>query len=156
VARDDLRIRPWSDFSAADLLGVKRGFGERDLAERSHRVDQYGDEWFIATVDDRAVGWIVVKWRGKSTHPEYPDLEDIYVQEPWRSRGIGTALIFFAEDRARRRGNGRIGLAVNPTQNVRAGALYERLGYVATGEDSYLDGVYDGDEDWVIDVEKWL
>jgi hypothetical protein len=39
---------------------------------------------------------------------------------------------------------------------VRARALYERLGYVATGENSYLDDVYDGDEDWVIDLEKRL
>lgn len=62
----------------------------------------------------------------------------------------------FAEDRARRRGIGRIGLAVNPTENVRARALYERLGYVATGERSYVDDVYDGYEDWVIDLEKEL
>jgi hypothetical protein len=45
---------------------------------------------------------------------------------------------------------------VNPTENVRAKALYERLGYVPTGERSYVDDVYDGHEDWVIDLEKQL
>lgn len=72
MVRDDLRIRRWSDFSVADLLAVKREFNERDLAERRRRIHQYGGEWFIAAVDDEAVGWIVVKWRGKPTHPEYP------------------------------------------------------------------------------------
>jgi ribosomal protein S18 acetylase RimI-like enzyme len=48
----------------------------------------------------------------------------------------------------------RIWLAVNPTDNVRAKALYERLGYVHNGGEPYLDGVYGDYEDWVVDLEK--
>ena len=151
---DDLTIRPWAAFSAADLLAAKREFNPDDLAERCRGIDRYGDEWFVATVGDAVIGWILIKWRGKPTHPEYPDLEDVWVTESRRGLGVGTTLLHFAEQQARRRGFTRIGLAVNPTENQRAKALYERLGYTPTGEDTYVDDVYDGHEDWVIDLEK--
>ena len=85
---------------------------------------------------------------------EYPNLEDVWVTESWRGRGVGTALLRFAEELARKRGCRRIGLAVNPTDNPRAKGLYERIGYVGTGEAAYIDDVYDGHENWVIDMEK--
>jgi GNAT superfamily N-acetyltransferase len=135
---------------------VKPGFDERNVSERIHEIDRYGDEWFVAAEGGQAVGWIVVRWRGKRTHPECPSMEDIYVREQSRGRGIGSALIRFVEDEAGRRGHESSGLAVNPTKNERARALYERLGYEATGGNLYLDDVYDGDEDWVIDLEKHL
>jgi GNAT superfamily N-acetyltransferase len=97
---------------------------------------------------------MVVTWTGKATHPEYPDVSDLYVREELRGRGIGTALLHFAEAEAARRGYTRIGLAVNPTLNPRAHALYLRLGYAYEGGAAYLEGVYDGIENWVIDLEK--
>jgi GNAT superfamily N-acetyltransferase len=150
----DVTIRPCDDLSAEGLLAAKREFNPDDLAERSRGINSYGDEWFVATVDDAVIGWILIKWRGKPTHPEYPDLEDVWVSESWRGLGVGTALLQFAEKQARRRGCAHIGLAVNPTENPRAKELYERLCYAPTGEDMYVDDVYDGHEDWVIDLEK--
>lgn len=47
-------------------------------------------------------------------------------------------------------------LAVNPNLNPKAKMLYERLGYTQTKTALYLDGIYDGDEDWVIDMVKEL
>jgi GNAT superfamily N-acetyltransferase len=78
----------------------------------------------------------------------------VWVTESWRGLEVGTALLHFAEKQARTRGCTHIGLAVNPTENPRAKALYERLGYAPTGEEMYVDDVYDGHEDWVIDLEK--
>ena len=149
-------IRPWRDVAAEDLLAVRSGFDASAQDQRRRAVEQHGDEWFAAVEDGEAVAWIVVKWRGKPTHPEYPDMEDLFVKEPWRGQGIGTALVRFVETEAKRRGYLKLGLAVNPTQNERAKALYERLGYESTGGIAYLDSVYDGDEDWVIDLEKRL
>lgn len=93
---------------------------------------------------------------GKPTHPEYPDLSDLYTKEDRRGEGAGKLLIEYCERRAKELGFTKIGLAVNTTENPRTVSLYERLGFISTGEPKYLDGVYDGVEDWVIDLEKKL
>jgi GNAT superfamily N-acetyltransferase len=154
--RRDPEIRRWHELSPDELLAAKSEFTPDDFAVRRDAIGQYGDEWFVATMDNLIVGWLVVKWRGKPTHPEYPDLEDVWVREQWRNQGIGTSLIRFAEELATKRGCDRIGLAVNPTENSRGHALYERLGYADTGEPTYVDDVYGGHEDWVIDLAKLL
>ncbi len=51
-----------------------------------------------------------------------------------QSRGLGTLLVRAAERRIRDRGRSRAELAVEEN-NVRARALYERLGYVAYGRE---------------------
>jgi GNAT superfamily N-acetyltransferase len=150
------RVQRWHELSPDDLLASESEFTSDDFTARRDAIDQHGNDWLIATLAGEVVGWIVVKWRGKSTHPEYPDLEDVWVSEQWRSQGVGTSLIRFAEGLATERGCARIGLAVNPTDNPRAHALYQRLGYEATGEAPYVDDVYDGKEDWAIDLEKPL
>lgn len=151
-----MEMRPWRDLPADDLLTVRPSWDAHALEERGRAIEQGDDEWVVATVDGEVVGWIVPRWHGKRTHLEYPIMEDLYVKESWRGHGIGTAIIHFVEEEATRRGHPKIGIAVNPTRNARARALYERLGYEHTGGDAYLDGVYDGDEDWVIDLEKHL
>lgn len=110
----------------------------------------------MGAVESALVGWVIVTWSGKPSQVEYPDLSDLYVAEAWRNRGIGTALINSVELLAQARGYSKIGLAVNPDLNPQAHALYLRLGYRHDGRARYLDGVYDGVEDWVIDLEKVL
>jgi ribosomal protein S18 acetylase RimI-like enzyme len=64
--------------------------------------------------------------------PNQVELGFLQVEPAWRSRGIGTALILFAEDRCRARGVTSLGLGVGDA-NIRAAELYLRHGYVATG-----------------------
>jgi GNAT superfamily N-acetyltransferase len=138
------------------LFSVRNGF-DRDACERRiEEVAQSGGEWIVAWHGDYALGWVVLRYDGKRSHPEYPDLSDLFVREEARGQGIGTALIRRAEALAAARGHTRIGLAVNPTENVRARQLYERLGFTHDGRAMYLDGTYDGAEDWVIDLERPL
>jgi hypothetical protein len=54
------------------------------------------------------------------------------------------------------KGFNKIGLAVNPDENCSAHKLYKKLGFKDTGEKPYVDGVYNGVEDWCIDMEKKL
>jgi len=102
------------------------------------------------------LAWGLISWRGKETVPDYPDLFDLYVREDARSRGIGTALISSLEDLVRAKGFTKIGLAVNPTDNPHALQLYQRLGYKIINDVPYLEGVYDGNEDWCVDMETSL
>ncbi len=150
---------PWTIQPAGlslSLYTVKPRFDEAACRARLTALREGGNDWFVCMYEEAVIGWVVVDWLGKPTQVGFPDLSDLYVRETWRGRGVGTALLRFCEAEALRRGYACIGLAVNPTLNPRALQLYARLGYVHDGGPTYLDGVYDGDEDWVIDLVKVL
>ncbi len=60
-------------------------------------------------------------------------LDGLFVAGPARGQGIGTRLVLAALDEARRQGCHELRLEV-AADNARARALYERMGFVATGE----------------------
>lgn len=110
---------------------------------------------FLMLIDaDNPVCFVVISLKGKSTHPEYPDFFDLYTREEFRGKGYASIIIKNAEKIVHALGFKYIGLAVNPFLNAKAKELYLRLGFKETGEKEYLDGVYDGKEDWVIDMVK--
>jgi GNAT superfamily N-acetyltransferase len=139
-----------------DLYRVKPGFGEQQCQARMKWLTTVNGEWLVGAMGIALVGWVVVTWSGKQTHTDYPDMSDLFVGEEWRNRGIGTALIGYIERLAQQNNCGKIGLSVNPDLNAQAQSLYLRLGYRHDGRAKYVDGVYDGVEDWVIDLEKVL
>ena len=138
------------------LYTVKPRFDEAACRARVKFLRAKGSDWYVCVNEEAVIGWVVVDWLGKPTQPGFPDLSDLYVRETWRGRGVGTALLRFCEAEALRQGYACIGLSVNPTLNPRALQLYRRLGYVHDGGPTYVDGVYDGVEDRVIDLIKVL
>lgn len=130
-----------------DTEGLERNFQEVEAGKGAY---------LIAEEEGKVVGQLFLKYYGKLTAPDYPDIEGVLVSEQVRGQGIGTKLIERAEELAGERGFNKTGLAVNPTLNPKAKALYERLGYKDVGNKPYLDGVYDGTEDWVVDMIKEL
>lgn len=130
---------------------IEAGHTQR-LIEASHAKVIY----LVAEVSGEILGHVLLKLYGSKTQPGYPHIEDLYVRDDVRSRGIGSQLLHESETLLKKLGYGRVGLAVNPELNPRAKALYERLGYKDVGRPPYLDAVYDGDEDWVIDMSKSL
>lgn len=112
--------------------------------------------WYLYWEGADVLGWVLVSWQGKETTPTYPDIFDLYVRKGRRGRGIGTQLIQFCEDMASKWGFKKIGLAVNRDENPRALVLYQRLGYRVICAAPYLDGVREGMEGWVVDMEKEL
>jgi GNAT superfamily N-acetyltransferase len=112
--------------------------------------------YLVAEEDHRLVGHLFLKFYGSQTEPGYPNMQDLYVDESKRSEGIGTYLIYKAEEIAKDNGYIKISLAVNPALNARAKALYEKLGYKQIARKPYIDGVYDGVEDWCVDMVKNL
>jgi ribosomal protein S18 acetylase RimI-like enzyme len=77
-------------------------------------------------------------------------LEDLYVSQAARGRGLGGALVGEALERARLRGCRRVELDTNET-NEAALALYERLGFSARskggeGRDLFLGRLVEGSE----------
>ena len=76
------------------------------------------------------------------------ELEDLFVREQERGRGVGTALLAAAEEAARAAGATRLGFAVtvgNPA-NSAARRLYERCGYADGGLGEFILGYTYRDE----------
>lgn len=82
------------------------------------------------------VGVCVIRWDGaaeEETEPsEWPRLTNLQVHPTHRGRGVGTALIEAAEERAGGRGFSRLGISV-ADDNPEAARLYARLGYADSG-----------------------
>jgi GNAT superfamily N-acetyltransferase len=142
-----------------DLLSLHsvKSFLDQATFEKRIALQQSGNGEFILIFNNKQLkGFVLLKWHGKPTHPEYPDMEDLFVLEDARGKGYGTALILEREVRTNEKGYKKIGLAVNPTLNAQVHKLYTQLGYHHDGKKEYVDGIYDGVEDVVIDMEKNL
>lgn len=107
----------------------------------------------VAREGDEQVGHVRLRWRGAyragaaSDAPgNAPYLEDLFVEPAYRSRGIGSRLVTVAEALARAFGCRRLELRVERS-NLRARALYERLGYAEAGAaDDQVAGSYVGED----------
>jgi GNAT superfamily N-acetyltransferase len=118
----------------ADLPALDRALptGRNDV-HRAFLARQAAGEasYLVAWRGDAAVGVGAVRWTGRGGSP-HPELSNLHVPDPLQSQGIGTAIVHFAEDLVRSRGHARLSIGVDEG-NVRAAALYERLGYADTG-----------------------
>ena len=72
----------------------------------------------------------------------------------WQREDKAMWLVAEAKSLAKARGFKRVGLAVNPDPRCPAHKLYLKLGYKPTGENKYVDGIYGGVKDWVVNMVK--
>lgn len=142
-----------------DFESIKKIKPVIDLEMFNSRLERQtkGDVDFLVLEDnDDLKCFVLLKWKGKDTHPEYPDIEDLYTKETERGKRYGSLLIKECEQKTLSKGFSKIGLAVNPNENCSAHRLYTKLGFKNTNEKPYVDGVYNGVEDWCIDMEKFI
>lgn len=149
-------IKSAENEDAERLLDVKPGLTREVIEQRLNKQAWGRAVWLTAWADEDMVGYVFLKWQGKLTHPEYPDFEDLVVKPEMRNEGVARKLVDEGEKIARRKGFTKIGMAVNPDENDWVYAWYKRLGYQHDGKPAYVDGVYNGTEDWCIDMEKGL
>lgn len=149
-------IRNAKESDRAKLREIRPSLTEEEISERLNIQSKGEAEYLVVEEDGQIVSFVLLKWNGKKSHSEYPDMEDLYTKESERGKGYGTSLILECERLAKEKGFKKIGLAVNPTLNNPAKMFYEKLGYKHDGKRTYVDGIYDGIEDWVIDLEKEL
>ncbi len=158
-----MKIRTATTNDLSQLTHLKNPETERDvkLIQELHlrRLDELKNEeilYLVAEEGNQIIAHVLFKINGIPTELGYPNMSDLYVVDEKRNLGIGTALVQEGEKIAEEKGYTKISLAVNPSLNPNAMSLYKRLGYKQTTTDSYVDGVYDGNEDWVIDMVKVL
>lgn len=150
------KIRRATSKDVDHLKKVKPSLTGEQAEERLKKQEEKLVEYLVLEKDGEIVSFVLLKWQGKKSHPEYPDMEDLFTREDQRGKGFATNLIRECETLAKQKGFNKIGLAVNPELNENAHRLYTKLGYCHDGKKSYVDGVYDGVEDWVVDLEKKL
>ena len=124
--------------------------------KRLQEMSENKSVYLVAEDNGEVIGHVFLKYYGVSHLPAYPCIEDLAVRIDKRKRGIGTALVNECERLARKKGFRKIGTQVNPTLNCPVKVMYEKLGYIDVGNKPYLDGVYNGVEDWIIDMSKDL
>lgn len=97
----------------------------------------------VAWLDTKPVGIGWMHWDGPrdaalmDSLGRVPEIHRLHVNKRYRSFGLGSRIISSFELLAIERGLARIGLGVH-VRNHRATALYQRLGFLKTGE-RYLD-----------------
>ena len=84
-------------------------------------------ERYVAVADDEVVGFVLISMRGSFTGY----IKSIAVREDWRGRGLGSALIAFAEERILR-DSPNVFICVS-SFNPGARRLYERHGFEVIG-----------------------
>ena len=116
----------------------------RDHAASLETVRDPTREVFVATSegDPQVLGFLILSMRGAFVGY----IQSVAVRDDWRGRGLGTALIAFAESRI---------FAETPNAficvssfNARARALYARLGYETIGE--LRDYIVRGHSEWLL------
>lgn len=121
--------------TAAGLLGEFRdwhGYTEPDDAEMLasvRRVAASDGEYLLGSTPEGTDGVLQLRYRW-SVWTTAPDawIEDVFVRERARRRGLGRALVELAIERARERGCRRIELDVDE-DNAPALRLYRELGF---------------------------
>lgn len=67
-------------------------------------VADLGADFYVAFVDDIIVALVHVSYARQLTHAQHARLDQLVVARQFRRRGIGTALLDFVQQRARKRG----------------------------------------------------
>ena len=119
-------------------IAFDRGNGDKHRKRLERQVAGNG-LYLVAWSGRLPVGHAVLHWYGP---PDYPtiasrldrcaDIEDLFVHPDYRSVGIGSQILQYAERLAQQEGYPTIGLGVG-VDNPRARSLYERTGFEDTG-----------------------
>jgi GNAT superfamily N-acetyltransferase len=153
-SQEAFRIEPATDADVPVLLRLIRGLAEYErlshrvvATEEGLRAALFGQrpvaEAILARVDAEAVGFAVF-FPSFSTFAGRPNmyLEDLYVEPPWRRRGVGRGLFAYVARVAAERGCGQVSWSVldwnEPALNfyrcLGAEPVTEWVGYKLAGE----------------------
>ncbi len=131
---DGFSLRPFRDAADAEACAALMAGSEpwrtlgRDRAALVASLRTPGPERYLAERDGGCAGLLVLNLRGAFVGY----LQTVAVAERFRGRGLGTALVGFAEARILR-DHPNVFLCVSDF-NPGARRLYERLGYTVVGE----------------------
>lgn len=127
LADEDVLAELMREFYAHEGIDYERSRAHE--AFRTLVADPALGRIWIFRVDDTVVGYTAVtvcyslEFAGR-----YALVDELYVREGWRGRGIGARALALAAEACRQLGVAAVRLEVD-TWNTRAMALYQRLGF---------------------------
>jgi GNAT superfamily N-acetyltransferase len=121
----------------AELGGSCPGRSELEAETRALLEDPEGGSVLIAEADGKIVGVLSASWQRAIHVPGvYATIQDLWVDEDWRSRGVGAELVEAIASQARARGVGRLEVGL-PRETFAAIAstesFYRRNGFEPLG-----------------------
>lgn len=126
-----------TDFTA--VMGLLSGSGipmpppDRAALRRFRNlVADLGADFYLAWIDDTLAGLVHVTYTRQLTIPSRAQLDHLVVANAFRGRGIGSALLAFAQRRAQRRGC-IVCSCMLPTAAASVQPFLERAGFRAAG-----------------------
>lgn len=120
-----------------ELGGRRPERADLEAEVRALLADPEGGSVLVAEADDRVVGVLSASWQRAIHVPGvYATVQDLWVDEAWRSRGVGAELVEAIASQARTRGVSRleVGLpretfaAIASTESFYRRAGFEHLG----------------------------
>jgi GNAT superfamily N-acetyltransferase len=120
-----------------ELGGRRPERSELEAEVRAHLDDPDGASVLIAEADGDVVGVLSASWQRAIHVPgAYATIQDLWVDEGWRSRGVGAELVEAIASQARRRGVSRLEVGL-PRETFAAIAstesFYRRNGFEHLG-----------------------
>jgi len=120
-----------------ELGGRRPERSDLEAEVRAHLDDPDGASVLIAESDGKVVGLLSASWQRAIHVPGvYATIQDLWVDEAWRSRGVGAELVEAIASQARARGVGRLEVGL-PRETFAAIAstesFYRRNGFEHLG-----------------------
>jgi GNAT superfamily N-acetyltransferase len=120
-----------------ELGGRRPERSDLETEVRAHLDDPDGASVLIAEADGKVVGVLSASWQRAIHVPgAYATIQDLWVDEAWRSRGVGAELVEAIASQARARGVGRLEVGL-PRETFAAIAstesFYSRNGFEHLG-----------------------
>ena len=128
-----------TDFTAVMSLLANSGVPvpppERATLRRFRQVvADLGGDFYLGAVDGALVGLVHVTYARQLARPPCARLDQLVVADGFRRRGIGSALVAFAQRRARQRGCAVLACTLPAAADAAAREFLRKAGLTVSGE----------------------
>ena len=165
-----ITVRDAEEADVPALTAIKGDGSEVLHRDRLRDAQGTGFRYFVLLADQEIIGFacLVIRrpayWLDASDTQHLPQIVDLQVNESHRGNGYGSDFIRVMERIASEAGYSQLYLSVEPLNNPRAYALYQRLGYKRIQPKPYQKvwefqdsaGKVHRGGDWVVDMLKQL
>ena len=165
-----ITVRDAEEADVPALTAIKGNGTEALHRDRLRDAQDIGFRYLVLLAQQEIIGFVclVIRrpryWSDVNDTHHLPQIVDLQVMESYRGQGYGSDFVRAIERIALEAGYGHLYISVEPLNNPRAYALYQRLGYEKIQSEPYQkiwefqdsEGKIHRGEDWVVDLVKQL
>ena len=165
-----IAVRDAEEADVPALTAIKGDGTEVLHRDRLRDAQGTGFRYLVLLIDQEIIGFacLVIRrpahWSDASDTHHLPQIVDLQVKESQRGQGYGSHFVRAMERIVSEAGYRQLYMSVEPLNNPRAYALYQRLGYQQEQLEPYRktwefqdsEGKRHRGEDWVVDMVKQL